>query len=241
MASRKKRLPLAKFRPTTMTPMLDADGQPVGASLYPPSANPCPNCPAKCCTSRIETSLPEVVRFCATLRLPFHQAFELASAGQKPFELDEGPRIIALRREADGYCRFLGRWGDDYRCGVYPVRPTTCRLYPFTFELGDVRHGPGVLRCPVPFGMAPASEATMLAEAALGIRAWHSHDAICAAWAKKNRTPRGLEAFLKFAVPRAAKVFDIDADDALAMMLESRDCGVRGYQMMIDHQVIVPR
>ncbi len=242
MASKKKRLALARFRPTTMTPKLDRDGAAVGASLYPPSSNPCPNCPAKCCTSRIETSLPDVVRFCTTLSLPFHQAFELATGGQKPFELDDGHWILVLRREADGYCRFLGRWGDDLRCGVYPVRPTTCRLYPFAFEHGGVRHAPGVVHCPVPFGMGAEAEARMAAEAARGVAEWAAHDAICAAWKKKKKIKiRSFGAFLAYAIPKAAKAIGVDGDAAKAVMLDGRGCAERNFDMMVEHRVVRSR
>jgi Fe-S-cluster containining protein len=46
--------------------------------------------------------------------------------------LDEGWRILGLRRTDDG-CQYLR---DDDLCGIYDHRPVTCRRYPFDVEFG---------------------------------------------------------------------------------------------------------
>ena len=226
-----RRLPVI-YEPTTMTPQLDAHAKPRTATLYPPSADPCPACAANCCTSRVEVSIPDFVRFCATLALPFGVAFELVEGGQRPFELDVGPRIAVLRREADGYCRFLGRWDSEKRCGVYGVRPATCRLYPFTFRVGDVRHGPRTIRCPVPFGLSPDRAKAMKADARQAIDEWALHDRITKQWARRRKN-RSLQAFLRFVV---TKLLDTAADSSPILWTDDTD--QRNLKLLIDHRVV---
>jgi len=186
------------YERSTMTPELGEDGTVLSGSLYPPSSNPCSNCQAVCCTSRIETSIPDMVDFCFGLGVPFHTAFELAENGLKPFELEEGPRIFVLQRSDDGYCRFLGRYGDELRCGVYGLRPATCQLYPFTFRTEDQRIGPKLIRCPVPFGIKPDLKKEMTRAATKALTDWALHDALVKRWKRKKK--RSLDRFLRFCV-----------------------------------------
>jgi Fe-S-cluster containining protein len=225
------------YEPSTTTPRLDEKGNPITASLYPPSANPCPNCQAVCCTSRIETSIPDMIDFCLGLDLPFHTAFELAENGLKPFELDIGPRIFVLKRSADNYCRFLGRYDDEFRCGVYGLRPATCRLYPFTFNDGSQRIGPKMIRCPVPFGLSPEREIEMTATAKKALKDWALHDEIVKKWKRKRK--RDLETFLRFCVESLAAARSQPKPKLKNLiMLSQTSSKERGLQALIDSGIL---
>jgi len=220
-----------------MTPLMSEEGEVLSGSLYPPSSNPCPNCQAVCCTSRVETSIPDMIDFCTGLGLPFHQAFELAENGLKPFELDQGPRIFVLRRGLDGYCRFLGRYDDEMRCGVYSLRPATCQLYPFTFRTEDQRIGPKMIRCPVPFGIKPSLEKQMSAAAVKALQDWELHDQIAKKWKRKRK--RDLSRFLRFCVEEVAKFRGQPSPDCEKMVMFSRASSQeRGFQELRDKGII---
>ena len=232
----KKKLKIV-YEASTTTPRLDATGKPIGGSLYPPSSNPCPNCQAVCCTSRIETSIPDMIDFCEGLGMPFHTAFELAEDGLKPFELDVGLRIFVLKRSADTYCQFLGRYGDEFRCGVYGLRPATCRLYPFTFNDGDQRIGPKLIRCPVPFGLSPDRELEMTATAKKALEDWALHDEIIKKWKRKRK--RDLESFLKFCVLSLAEARNqAKPKPAEMLMFAKTSSKERGLQDLIDKGIL---
>jgi Fe-S-cluster containining protein len=234
------RRPTVVFEPNPMTPRLDANGEPSTPALYRPSAAPCPSCPARCCSSRVEVSLPDVARLCHRLAVPFSAAFELVADGMRPFPLAEGPRAAVLRRDPDGYCQYLLRAGGELRCGVHPLRPATCRLYPFTFRVGDQRLGPRHIRCPVPFGLGPKDEAALRRQARSAAEDWARHVAWIDAWAAEPG-PRDLASVLAYVVPRALQADGVPEAEAAASPALGRDPpGVRQLRLLVDHGVVRP-
>lgn len=112
---------------------------PQGVTL---STSPCSECPSRCCQMRIVVSTIDAVRLARPLRLPVAFSVEVkpwnATDGLVyawPFKLDEGGRFVLHLRRERGYCTHLVRPGQPTsRCGVYAIRPSICRLYPFVVE-----------------------------------------------------------------------------------------------------------
>src|SRR5262249_24547380 len=118
----------------------------------------------------------------------------------------------------DGSCHALVSIGGYDRCGVYSARPSLCRLYPFIWESDVAKGNPGMILCPVPYGVTPAEEEKAAKDIARSIEDWGLHHAVVAEWHDRPITPeqRTVEAFLAFAIPRTAEVLGIWYGETLA-------------------------
>lgn len=208
-----------------MTPRVHDDGRPLHKGPYLPVLGACNVCTARCCRLQVKISLPDAIDFCRTLGLPFFSAISIipASGAQRSFDLLEDPRIetrlsdfkgkaeLALKRKDDGSCRFLMNIDGFERCGVYGLRPSTCRLYPFTWDSDVARGGPHVVLCPVPYGVTADEERRFLEDAERSIERWQIHDEVLELW--KNHEPqegRTVDAFLEFAINATAQRMGVD-------------------------------
>ncbi len=85
----------------------------------------CMRCGA-CCTGEpgiIRVTEAEIMRIADWLKRPFGEIFQ-----ESVERIAQG---YGIRERPDGACMF---WRDT-GCGIYPVRPLQCRLYPFWFNL----------------------------------------------------------------------------------------------------------
>lgn len=171
----------------------------------------------------MKASLPDVVRFCRTLELPFFAAFTLErSADQvRGLRLGRDDRIsdpedgwsgfveVRLRRREGGGCIGLTELGGYTRCGVYGARPMNCRLYPVAWEDERGRGGPDAVLCPAPFAVTPGVAAQVETDAATARRYWDVHEAVIAEW-NGLETEATLEAALSFLLGRAAEELKVE-------------------------------
>ena len=236
--------------PQPFTPLADAEGRARSRLVpYPPVLGACNLCPARCCRLHVKLSVPDAVHFAATLGLPLFAGIRLVASEdpEHAFRLDRDPRVVApeapwpgtaeleLARRPDGGCHALVQVGEHERCGVYGARPSFCRTYPATWRGPTVEGGPKVIMCPVPYGIDPAEEARLRADIARSIRLWGLHDAWAAEW-NATEGPHTVEAFLRFAVPRAAEALGVTADGVLAEGHREQ----RLYDAMLASKVVAP-
>jgi Fe-S-cluster containining protein len=228
------------------TPRVGPDGRSRLPTPLRPAEDPCRVCPARCCHQKVIVSVPEALRIADTLDVPLASVVDFVPLdGPHSFPLDadaarasvwrafEGTAGIALRRRDDGACWFLVDLDGFKRCSAYALRPGSCRLYPVSFEWGDLRSGPTQLLCPVPFAVTDAVVAGVEAAAAQTIDDWATHDAIVEGWAKAAVDRRSPELFWSYALDqlgrpdgdaRRRRVGPSDAATALAeLQLQSRN------------------
>lgn len=133
----------------------------------PPHPQPCDHCAAPCCRRyTVVLSGWDAFRIAATLKLPLREFCELRWTEQPDANYrillsgraEEGaePRFhrLVLRRVPDpdpqyeGRCVFLVSIGAVGRCGVFPVRPSACAIYPTTLRAGLLGADGGGRYCP---------------------------------------------------------------------------------------------
>lgn len=130
------------------------------------TATPCSECPGACCdTLAVTVNVVDVARIVRALHL---SVFDLLAR-----YIDEDPREIPyvfwIRRQPVALalnppgdkncgCPFLMHIGDDARCGIYDLRPGTCRVYPFSREKNRVYHKRSAI-CHRRFRVDPADPA----------------------------------------------------------------------------------
>ena len=213
-----------------MTPRTEDDGASRQIGPYKPVLRACDLCPARCCYFSVKVSLPDAIDFCQTLGLPFFAALTLVpSSLPRAFRIERDPRIapsitewsgsaeIALRRKDDGSCQMLINLGGYARCGAYDARPSTCRLYPLTWDATVARGSPGALMCPYPYAVTDAAERRFVADVTRSIDRWALHDRVLAEWHAEEPTGgRTVDAFLAFAIPRAAGLMGVSVGSILA-------------------------
>ncbi|MFO0727341.1 MAG: YkgJ family cysteine cluster protein [Myxococcota bacterium] len=215
---------------TARTPLTDEAGKPRTFSPHPPQLRACDLCPGRCCRKYIQTSIPDAVLLCATLGVPFSAILRLAPAspGPRAFAVDKDERYIAaedgwpgygelaLRQHPDQSCVFLAEFEGHFRCGVYGLRPSVCRLYPLSWTDGERQGGPNSVLCPFPYAVTPSMEARFLDDLEQARLGWARHEALVAEWhARPAEDPRSFDAFLRFVVPRAAAELGVDAGPML--------------------------
>jgi Fe-S-cluster containining protein len=201
-----------------------ADGRSRLPTPLAPAIDPCRVCPARCCHQQVIVSVPEALRIADTLDVP--------AARSSVWHAFEGTAAIALRRRDDGACWFLVDLDGFKRCGAYALRPGSCRLYPLSFEWGDLRSGPAQMLCPVPFAVTDGVVAAVEAAAAQTIDDWTRHDLLVEGWSKAEVPTRSPELFWSYALDqlgrpdgedRRRRVGPSDAAAALAdLQLQSR-------------------
>jgi Fe-S-cluster containining protein len=114
----------------------------------------CHACHGPCC---FEYSVPvtgfELCRLASGLGVPWRAIADLSSerdARHDAFRLDRGPawHLFVLKRRASGACLFLVEIDDTHRrCGVHPLRPGPCRMYPLVVGDDGLEIGEAAL-CP---------------------------------------------------------------------------------------------
>jgi Fe-S-cluster containining protein len=88
-----------------------------------------------CCRDKRLTLLPyDVLRLSRALGVPSHRFLD--EHAELEIEPGSGWPTLRIRLAPDGRCPFVGEKG----CGVYPDRPTCCRVFPLARA---VRLGPG--------------------------------------------------------------------------------------------------
>lgn len=204
-----------------MAPLVNDDGTPRSKMPLPylPVLNPCAICPARCCRLNVKVSLKDAVHYCHTLGLPFFSGLTFVPSDHSThaFAIARDPRInpneegwlgtveIQLRRKEDGSCHALVNVGGYDRCGVYAARPSLCRLYPMSWTSDVAKGNPGMILCPVPYGVNEAEERHLFHEIESSIEAWEEHDDIVIEWHETTKPEeRTAEKFLEFAIPKAA-------------------------------------
>lgn len=223
-------MPERKIVPTAYTPRTDESGVPERKVLpYRPKVNPCAICPGRCCHLNVKVSLPEALRYTATYRLPVFAALDLVASDhpRRAFRLDRDRRLmdvqdgwmgkaeLRLRRSESGACHALVDAAGFKRCGIYPVRPSLCRLYPFSWESEDAQGGPEMILCPTPYALTPSAERQFLVDVEEGLAAWKLHEEVVAEWNARKTEP-SVEAFLQFALPKVGEVIGMDPSPVLA-------------------------
>ena len=205
-----------------MVPLLDEHGKPRGFGPYNGVVGACNICPARCCRYTVKVSIPDALRFCKVLGVPFFAGLNLvASDSVRAFTVSYDSRLfpdvseddfcgkaeIALNRREDGGCSHLVEIGGYERCGVYSARPSTCRLYPVVWESEVARGGPPIISCPVAYGMTPKMEADFYRDASESIENWQLHDELVERWemSSEDEFPRDAMTFLNFVLSRAAE------------------------------------
>lgn len=202
-------------------PLCDADGTPRSKlTPYLPVLNACSSCTSHCCSLHVAVALPDVLRFCETMAVPFYSGlcfapvenpghgFRIdADALNKPPPEDwDGLAEIQLRRREGGQCVNLLSIDDRSRCGAYGARPSFCRTYPVAWTSEVATGGPRNIQCPVPYGVDPEHEAQMVKDVEDAILRWEVHDDVVAEWNAREGGTSALE-FLQFCLPRTSELF----------------------------------
>ncbi len=235
-----------------MTPKVDAQGKLKHYSRFTPVDRACELCPARCCHLTVHVSLPEVLRFCSVLEVPFHAAFWFVPGeGPRSFELDAkndrragryreewpGRGSIALRRLESGACQYLVDVGGFLRCGAYELRPATCKLYPLSWETETARGGPPVVLCPIPYMVTPERERRFKRDVAKALEDWAIHEEILALWhARDSEASRRPDDFLRFVLPLAGERLSIDPWRALQI----DDASTLLFSAMLESGAVTP-
>lgn len=216
-----------------MTPLVNDDGSPRSKipTPYLPVLNACTICPGRCCRLNVKLSLRDAVHYCHTLGVPFFSGLTLTPSTHEAhaFSIARDPRInpdargwtgtveIQLRRKEDGSCHALVNVGGYDRCGVYAARPSICRLYPMAWSSDVAKGNPGMILCPVAYGVTEAEERKFLSDIEASIEGWEEHDDLVIEWHETTKPEeRTVERFLNFAIPKAAASLGVPWENILA-------------------------
>ena len=182
------------------------------------STEPCVRCPSRCCQRQAVLGTAEAMRIGFTLGLRLRSFVEpmpwTSAVGRLiswPFKLDDGGRhVLRFRRGPEG-CVHLVRPGEaTSRCGIYSVRPSLCRLYPFIVDDEGERFAIGGQEiCPEQW-LQTAATREAAGQAIAQLRVDREHDRqIVLAW-NKGRRARTFDALLAFLEGHAAAALDRD-------------------------------
>lgn len=152
------------------------------------TTTPCSQCPGACCTTlAVTVNIVDVARIVRTLHLNVYDLLARyidEDPLEKPyvFWIRRQPVALALNPPGDKTCGcpFLMKIGDDARCGIYDIRPGTCRVYPFSRQKGRVYHKHNAI-CPKRFRLAPDDPVVHAAIDAYQ-RDWDIHAGFCDEW-----------------------------------------------------------
>jgi Fe-S-cluster containining protein len=118
---------------------------------------PCENCAGECCRQYfVSLSGHDVWTIATATRLAPEQFITIAQEQEATgigFKLDATKTtfslVLAKRPGSDGrqQCNFLMELGGVGRCGIYPSRPSACRVFPAQLRHGAVEFRDGVC-CP---------------------------------------------------------------------------------------------
>lgn len=155
-------------------------------------ANPCELCTGACCQElAVLVNILDIARIQRALQIPvrdFVVRYIDEDPREKPFvfPLRGQPVALALRPPAgrSSGCSFLMQIGPHRRCGIYEIRPTICRIYPFTENKGRIQHKRGVL-CPRRFDMQRLGPEAIRREIRRYQREWQKHAEFVEEWAQR--------------------------------------------------------
>jgi len=151
--------------------------------------NPCQLCPGSCCDDLAVTlNVVDVARIHRALHIPVHD-FLARYVDEDPkerpyaFTIRKQPIALALLppEGVDRGCSFLLDIGGHRRCGIYSLRPGTCRVYPFTDQGDVVKHKPGTL-CPRRFDLDTVDHEAIKQEIARYQDEWNVHARFAREW-----------------------------------------------------------
>ena len=103
----------------------------------------CVSC-GRCCKNRgIELNMEEIKKIASYLNLSISQFIEkyietrnideIKKSIQHDYQIEKQAYFLKILRD-DGICTFNEFKEGISRCNIYPVRPNTCQLFPFTWE-----------------------------------------------------------------------------------------------------------
>jgi hypothetical protein len=167
--------------------------------------NPCELCPGSCCDDLAVTiNLLDVARIHRALGIPVHDflaRYVDDDPAEKPyaFYIRQQPIALAILPPAhkDRGCSFLMHVGDHMRCGIYDLRPGTCRVYPFTEKGKKVKHKPDTL-CPRHFDLDEVSHKTIRREIERYQEEWLKHAEFAREWNENRPQKPSFEKLLDF-------------------------------------------
>ncbi|MEW5850005.1 MAG: YkgJ family cysteine cluster protein [Myxococcota bacterium] len=182
-------------------------------NVIPASESPCTGCHAECCRARVVMNVPDLVRLVAPLQMPPSSACDLVECETRngePILIGETPKQIVLRKGDDDFCVFLMNVDGHRRCGVHAIRPAICRIYPFSWERGNMRYQMGYVACPSMWVVGEARKNAVLDDVES-----HEHDRVLDrklvrrwnARPAEERTPQG---FWRFAMVEGAAELGLD-------------------------------
>jgi Fe-S-cluster containining protein len=195
---------------TSSTQRIEAGDGPLPMAAF--STEPCSRCASRCCERQVVLSTSEAMRigFALGLRLrsfvetmPWTRGVGLVISW--PFKLDDGGRTVLRFKRSEHGCTHLVRPGTaTSRCGIYGVRPSLCRLYPFIVDDDGERLAIGGQEiCPEQWLQTEATVAGV-ADAVDQLRIDREHDRqIVLAW-NKGRRARNFDGLLTFLENEAA-------------------------------------
>lgn len=174
-------------------------------SQTPTPSNPCQDCEGQCCQElAVTVAIPDIARIHRYLHVPVHD-FLARYVDEDP---KEEPYAFIIRREpialallppgdSDRGCSFLMDIGGHLRCGIYDIRPGTCKVYPFTTEGRVVKHKPDTL-CPRRFDLDEVSAETVRQEIDAYQDAWLKHAEFVREWNEDPPKHPSFEKLLDF-------------------------------------------
>jgi Fe-S-cluster containining protein len=197
---------------------------------YKASADPCATCAGSCCSLVINITVLDVARLAVNLTVDpreFCKLNDRPSQGALPaVEIDGKPQRIALRAGMGKPCVLLHTIDSSRRCGVYALRPMTCRLYPFKFVVDDHLEGPELILCPQKWLVSKASRRRLVRlyrEAA--VEEQQARRALFA-FRRQRRFPHTEEGLMRYALVKGSALLGLDPAPLIALM-EPRRLGKR--------------
>jgi len=129
------------------------------------TVTPCSDCAGVCCdTLAITVNIVDVARIVRALHLPVHEVLARyidEDPREQPYVFWVRKQPVALALNPPGEktcgCPFLMKVGDEARCGIYEIRPGTCRVYPFSRQKTRVYHKRTAI-CHARFKVDPGDE-----------------------------------------------------------------------------------
>lgn len=167
--------------------------------------DPCRICAGVCCTDLAVTlNIVDVARIHRALHIPVHDflaRYVDEDPRERPFAFFIRKQPIALALlPPDGEnrgCSFLLDVAGHRRCGIYDIRPGTCRVYPFTDQGNVVKHKPGTL-CPRRFALDEEDSEAIRQEIERYQVEWGIHAGFAAEWNEDPPKHASFEKLLDF-------------------------------------------
>lgn len=166
---------------------------------------PCSTCPGKCCDQLAVTiSVVDVARIVRVLNIPIDDLLARyvdEDPRERPYAFMIRRQPIALAMNPPGSktcgCPFLLQIGDTRRCGIYDIRPGTCRVYPFSRENARVYHKKGTL-CPRRFRTDDEEARRIHLEIDEYQRQWNIHAEFARQWNENPPRHASFDKLLDF-------------------------------------------